>query len=106
MLAPVMRVYTGKPGDNNVMTMNMPHYMFYAPYIPDPDVGFEPDSPNGPWLVNSGNAVLGDRKGPEGYFIMPADEAATAKILADGKALLKQLESYSPYFKADASMHH
>ena len=106
MLAPVMRVYTGRPGDNSVMTMNMPHYMFYAPYITDSDVGLDPKSPKGPWLINSGNAVLGDRKGPEGYFIMPADEAATAKILADGKDLLKRLATYSPYFKVDAGMHH
>ena len=106
MLAPVMRVYTGKPGDNNVMTMNMPHYMFYAPYVTGTDVGFDANSPKGPWLVNSGNAVLGEGKGPEGYFIMPADEGTTAKILADGKDLLKQLATYSPYFKAEAGMHH
>jgi len=106
MLAPVMRVYTGKPGDNNVMTMNMPHYMFYAPYITDSDVGFDPNSPKGPWLINSGNTVLGDRKGPEGYFIVPADETAKTKILADGKDLLKQLENYSHYLKAEAGMHH
>lgn len=106
MLAPVMRVYTGKPGDNNVMTMNMPHYMFYAPYITASDVGFDPDAPKGPWLINAGNTVLGDGKGPEGYFIVPADEAATAKIAADGKDLLTQLATYSPYFKANAAMHH
>jgi hypothetical protein len=107
MLAPVMRVYTGKPGDNNVMTMNMPHYMFYAPYITDSDVGINPNSPKGPWLVNSGNSVLGERKGPEGYFIMPADEATTAKIMADGKTLLKRLADYSAYFRADThAMHH
>ena len=107
MLAPIMRVYTGKPGDNMVMTMNMPHYMFYAPYITDSDVGTNPDSPKGPWLLNAGNTVLGERKGPEGYFIMPAGEAATAKIMADGKALLKQLADYSPYFKVEnKSMHH
>jgi len=106
MLAPVMRVYTGKPGDNNVMTMSMPHYMFYAPYITDKDVGFDPNAPKGPWLINSGNTVLGDRKGPEGYFIVPANETATAKIIADGKDLLKRLAAYSPYFNVDAEMHH
>ncbi|MBS1602203.1 MAG: hypothetical protein JST42_06005 [Bacteroidetes bacterium] len=107
MLAPVMRVYTGKPGDNNVMTMNMPHYMFYAPYITDSDVGTDPDSPRGPWLVNSGNSVLGERKGPEGYLIMPADAATTEKIMADGKSLLQRLAAYSAYFRTDApAMHH
>src|SRR5690348_10186856 len=79
MLAPIMRVYTGKPGDNNVMTMNMPHYMFYAPYIMESDVGFDPNSPKGPWLLNAGNTVLGSGKGPEGYFIVPANEAVTAR---------------------------
>ncbi|GGB19367.1 hypothetical protein GCM10011511_48840 [Puia dinghuensis] len=107
MLAPIMRVYTGKPGDKNVMTMQMPHYMFYAPYVTDSDVGTDPNSPAGPWLVNSGNTVLGERKGPEGYFIVPANEAVTAKIEADGKSLLKRLADYSPYFKLDAGgMHH
>src|ERR1700688_3759133 len=33
MLAPVMRTYPGKPDHHDVITMNMPHYMFYAPYI-------------------------------------------------------------------------
>jgi len=107
MLAPIMRVYTGKPGDNNVMTMNMPHYMFYAPYITDSDVGTDPNSPKGPWLVNSGNSVLGERKGPEGYLIMPADAATTERIMADGKSLLQRLAAYSAYFKTDAhAMHH
>src|SRR6202000_3071784 len=73
MLAPVMRVYTGKPGDRTVMTMSMPHYMLYAPYITSGDEGLLDNSPNGPWLLNSGNTVLGAGKGPEGYFIVPAD---------------------------------
>jgi hypothetical protein len=106
MLAPIMRVYTGKPGDKTVRTMNMPHYMFYAPYISDSDVGTDPDSPKGPWLLNSGTTALGERGGPEGYLIMPADEATTAKIIADGKVLLNRLAAYSMYFKVDGPMHH
>jgi hypothetical protein len=107
MLAPIMRVYTGKPGDETVMTMNMPHYMFYAPYTTDSDVGTNPNSPKGPWLVNSGDAVLGAGKGFEGYLIFPADEEVKGKILQDGKDLLKRLADYSPYLKVDATaMHH
>jgi hypothetical protein len=107
MLAPIMRVYTGKPGDKTVMTMSMPHYMPYAPYITDADIGTDPHSENGPWLVNSGNAILGDRKGPYGYIIIPASAAVTTKIKADGSDLLKRLADYSPYLKLDAgSMHH
>ena len=102
MLAPVMRVYTGNPGVDNVKTMNMPHYMFYAPFITDSDVGTDPNSPNGPWMVNPDEVVLGKLKTPYGYLIMPPNEKETAKILADNKELLNKLAAYSPYFKTEA----
>ncbi|HTI08140.1 MAG TPA: hypothetical protein VL832_06275 [Puia sp.] len=107
MLAPIMRVYTGNPGDESVKTMNMPHYMFYAPYTTNADVGTDPNSENGPWMVNPDETVLGGRKTPYGYLIMPANEKVTAKIISDGKDLLRRLADYSPYFKTDAMvMHH
>lgn len=102
MLAPIMRVYTGNPGDNTVMTMSMPHCMFYAPYVSDSDLGIGNDFPRGPALVNPGSTILGARKGPFGYVIMPVNEEETAKIRADGKGLLKRLAQYSPYFKLEA----
>jgi hypothetical protein len=37
---------------------------------------------------------------------MTADEAATTKIIADGKDLLQRLAAYSPYFKVEMAMHH
>ena len=107
MLAPVMRVYTSHPGDESVKTMNMPHYMFYAPYIADSDVGTDPNSEYGPWMVNPDETVLGERKTPYGYLIMPANEKVKAKILSDGKDLLRKLADYRPYFKTDPmAMHH
>jgi hypothetical protein len=107
MLAPIMRVYTGEPGDESVETMKMPHYMFYASYVTGPEMGIVNDSPKGPWLVNSGDAVFGKGKGPVGFIVMAAGDAETAKIEADGKDLLKRLADYSPYFKLDAmAMHH
>jgi hypothetical protein len=107
MLAPVMRVYTGMPGDNHVMTMSMPHYMFYAQYIADADIGTDPSSPSGPWLVNPGNTVLGNHKGPFGYVVVPAREEIAAKIRQSGKELLQRLAAYNDYFKLDNSgMHH
>lgn len=104
MLAPVMRVYTSHPGVQTVKTMNMPHYMFYAPYIADSDVGTDPNSESGPWMVNPDETVLGQRKTPFGYLIMPANEKVTARILSDGKELLRRLAAYSPYFKTDGAM--
>lgn len=101
MLAPIMRVYTGMPGENNVMTMSMPHYMFYAPYINASDVGVVSDAAEGPWLINPGNTVLGDRKGPHGFIVVLAAKGTTAKIVKDGQPLLARLAAYSPYFKLD-----
>ena len=107
MLAPVMRIYTANPPSETVKTMNMPHYMFYAPYLTDADVGTDANSPNGPWMVNPDEAVLGKRKTPYGYLIMPPNEKETAKIISDNKDLLKKLADYSPYFKMDGmAMHH
>lgn len=107
MLAPVMRVYTGMPGDRTVATMSMPHCMFYAPYLTAADVGTNNEHPGGPLLINPGNTVLGERKGPFGYIVMAVSDAETAKIRADGKDLLKRLAGYSPYFKLSSEpMHH
>lgn len=102
MLAPIMRVYTGSADDKTVMTMSMPHYMVYAPYVRNSDLGINPNSPEGPWLVNPGNTVLGQGKGPYGYIIMPAREKEAAKIVANNKGLLKRLADYSPFLKVEA----
>jgi len=106
MLAPIMRVYTGKPGDESVMTMSMPHYMFYASYVTGAEMGIDNDSPRGPWWINSGDAVMGKGKGPVGFVIMAAGETQTAKIVKDGHALLTRLAAYSPYFKPDEMKMH
>jgi len=106
MLAPVMRVYTGMPGNENVMTMSMPHYMFYAPHVTDSDIGTDPNSPTGPWLVNPGNTVLGNHEGLFGYIIVPAREDLTTKIRQSGKDMLQRLAGYSAYFKLDGAMQH
>ncbi len=100
MLGPVMRTYPGTPAENKVLTMHMPHYMFYAPYLTNADIGNIPDGQqDGPFLVNPEAMFLGKRKAPYGYIIVPAGEKERAKIIADNKALLQRLAAYSPYFK-------
>ena len=42
MLAPLMRVYPTTPDNKEIVTMSMPHYMFYAPYLTDADIGINP----------------------------------------------------------------
>jgi hypothetical protein len=100
MLAPIMRNYAGNPGENDVMTMSGPHYMFYAPYLQNTDIGSTPKPENrGPIIVNNGDAWLGKGKSPHGCVIMLAGSAETAKILADNKELLDRLAAYRSYFK-------
>jgi hypothetical protein len=108
MLEPIMRVYTGTPADQNIATVSMPHYMFYAPYTDPSDMGFDPDSTNGPFVRNPGSTVLGAHKGPWGLIIVRASDKEAAKIRESGKDLCRRLADYSPYFKTDAmaAMHH
>ncbi len=88
MIAPLMRTYP-QPGSNTIATMHMPHYMFYAPAVTDEDIGGKPFSEH-PFVFNPGG-------GPHGYMILLAGETERAKILAEHKALVKQLCEYRAY---------
>jgi hypothetical protein len=101
MLAPIMRVYGGTPDSYSLVTVSMPHYMFYAPYAAASDMGLDPNSSGGPWVVNPGSSILGEHKGPYGLIIVPARQEDADKIRESNKDLLQQLADYSPYFKLD-----
>lgn len=100
MLAPVMRVYPATPAEHKVVTMQMPHYMFYAPYLTNTDIGNIPDGRrDGPVLIDPEAMFLGERKAPYGYIIVRAGEKEKAKIVADNRVLLKRLADYKPFLK-------
>lgn len=100
MLGPIMRNYKGNPGENEIITMSGPHYMFYAPYLQNADIGATPKPENrGPFIVNNGDVWLGKGKGPHGYVIMLAGSAEMAKIVSDNQDLMNRLVAYKPYFK-------
>jgi hypothetical protein len=104
MLAPVMRVYTGKPDDKTVMTMHMPHYMFYAPYLTASDIGTNDDQ--WPVLVTPDELFLGERKGPYSLIIVPVGKMEKDEIVNSNKELLAKLIAYKSYFKVDSDMAH
>jgi len=80
--------------------MHMPHYMFYAPYLTNADIGNIPNGQaDGPMLVHPESLFLGEKKAPYGYIIVPAGETERAKIIADNKVLLKRLADYKPFLK-------
>jgi hypothetical protein len=87
MVAPVMR--TVGPPDMKVLTMSMPHVMFYAPSITDKDIGAVPNLSDHSSLLNP----FIDKQGiaEQSYMIQLIGEAEKAKILADGKPLLDDL---------------
>jgi hypothetical protein len=89
MLAPLMRTYMSlDPNDKgSVMTMSMPHVMYYAPNLTDWDVGGMPCPPCAPYPF-----VF--EPGPHGYIIQRLGEKETAKIVADEAALVNDLCSY------------
>ncbi|MDR3715267.1 MAG: hypothetical protein P4L51_20875 [Puia sp.] len=100
MLAPVMRVFPGNPDIKEPITINMPHYMLYAPYLTEENARYKHGT-DGLMLANPDNAILGDGKGPYGYVIIPASDKEKAIIIDEGKDLLKRLVAYKAYFKTE-----
>jgi len=87
MIAPIMRGYTSAPGP---VTMNMPHYMFYAPGVKDADIGGNGFSKQYPFILDMS-------RGRDDYIILLVGEAEKSKILEESKDLLNQLCSYRKY---------
>ncbi|HXB08951.1 MAG TPA: hypothetical protein VNW04_17615 [Puia sp.] len=105
MLAPVMRVFPGGPEVKEPITVSMPHYMLYAPYLTTENARYKPGT-DGLMLANPDNVVLGNGKGPYGYVIIPSTEAEKAIIVEEGKDLLKRLAAYRAYFKTETGVAH
>jgi hypothetical protein len=88
MLAPIMRTFA----DSKVVdpfTMNLPHYMFYAPNVKNADIGGKPFSQY-PFILSMS-------PGRDDVIILFAGEAEKAKILLESKDLLTDLCSYRDY---------
>jgi hypothetical protein len=90
MVAPVFR--TIGPPDMKVHTMAMSHFMPYAPYTTNADIGARPDladpaSLKHPFIDRQGNDE-------QSYVIQMVGDAEQAKILTDEKALVDALCAY------------
>jgi hypothetical protein len=87
MIAPLMRGYTNAA---EPVTMNMPHYMFYAPNVTDKDIGGQGFSQQYPFMLSMS-------PGRDDVIIMLVGETEKARILSESKELLAQLCSYHDY---------
>jgi hypothetical protein len=92
MIAPVMRGWTSRP---EPVTMNMPHYMFYAPGITDADISGKPFSLY-PFMLRMS-------PGRDDVIILLVGETEKATILSESKELLIDLCSYKNYLCTTAA---
>ena len=93
MLGPLMRTFN--EAGTKVITISVPHYMFYAPYLTAADLGCRQNAEGVEPIV------LGEGKTPHGYAIISTGEKERAKILEDQKQLMKRLAEYKSYFQVD-----
>jgi hypothetical protein len=92
MIAPVMRGFTNT---TEPVTMNMPHYMFYAPNVTDADIGGKPFSHY--------PVMLSMSPGRDDVIIVLVGETEKAAILSESKDLLTELCSYRNYLCTTAA---
>jgi len=102
MLAPMMRTY---PGTKEMVSMYAPHYMFYAPYLTNEDIGGRPGSEH-PAVLSPSENVLGVGKSPFNYIVLTAGKTETARIIEENKNLLKRLAEYKPYLRVKSDEQH
>ncbi len=91
MLAPMMRSHPGP--DNKIVSMIMPHYMFYAPNLSDSDIGGKVTNTPQPFVLPS-DPSLGKDHQIFNYIIVQAGEAERAQIVKENGDLLKRLEAF------------
>lgn len=86
MVAPLMRTYpTQDLADRTVVTMSMPHLMFYAAGLTDADIGGAPPPSPYPFIFE---------QGPHGYMIVLVGQAEREGILRDEARLVADLCAY------------
>jgi len=91
MIAPVMRLYMG-PDSKDIATMNMPHYMFYAPSMTSADFGGGKVFGEYPYLANPG---------PHAYMILHVGAAEKAEINRENQDLLREICAYRAIYCLD-----
>jgi len=106
MLSPLLRTDNGA----GIVNMVMPHYMIYAPYLDDTDIGGGwVTGGHQPFIINTANA-LDKAHSIFNYIGIAAGETEKAKIVEDNKELLARLAAYKPYLKVSLndsmSYHH
>jgi hypothetical protein len=86
MVAPLMRTHPDPdPAKKAIVTMPMPHIMYYAPGLTNEVIGAQPPPSPYPFVFEPG---------PHGYLIQLLGDTERAKILADEHQLVADLCKY------------
>jgi hypothetical protein len=84
MLSPVLRTYTNPDEDENVVTANVPHVMYYAPNVSNEDIGGAKPQPGSlyPFVI---------LHGPHGYSIQFLGQTEKEAINKEYEEMLSRL---------------
>ena len=85
MLAPIQRVLINAEISGLLGTLNLPHYMFYAPNVTDPDIGGQYGS-NHPFMIYPG---------PHGFMIKLAGPDEKEAINQEHADLIQRLYEFN-----------
>jgi hypothetical protein len=99
MLCPILRTHPGPRPE--IVTMVMPHYMFYAPRVDNSDIGGVWDA-HGPFAINSGPNLTKEYS-IFNYIIIPAGDTEKARIIEENKDLLRRLAEYQSCLRIEPS---
>ena len=97
MLCPLLR--TRPDSASGVITMVMPHYMFYAPGVDNNDIGGVWDA-HSPFAISS-QGLLDKEHSIFNYIILPAGDTEKARIIEENKDLLRRLAEYQPCLRIE-----
>jgi len=98
MLSPVHRT---RQDDKGIVNMVMPHYMFYAPYVDDSDVGGRWVSGGHQPFVASSAKILDKEHCISNFIIIAAGKSEKARIIEEEKNLIKKMGEYKSFLKTD-----
>ena len=82
MLSPILRTYVNPEESDSVVTVNLPHVMYYAPDVSNEDIGAGKRDGMYPFLI---------LHGPHGYIIQPLGRTERAVVNKEYEEMLASL---------------
>ncbi len=91
MLAPIHRTYVNPDENDSVVTLNLPHVMYYAPNVSNEDIGGVKPAPDAQYPF----VIL---PGPHGYIIQILGKTERAAITKEYEEMITKLCAFKKEF--------